>query len=91
MRIKWHFRNEPILDFSEKPAFHTKSSWNPPKEDPHLEVSLSTVEEELFTVFEKPVAHSNLSQEEWTAIRALADDRNIVIKEKQIRAPVPSI
>ena len=25
MRIKWHFRNEPTLDFSEKPAFHTKS------------------------------------------------------------------
>ena len=35
MRIKWHFRNEPTLDFSEKPAFHTSLSWNPPKGDPH--------------------------------------------------------
>ena len=26
MRIMWHFRNEPTLDFSEKSAFHTKSS-----------------------------------------------------------------
>ena len=43
MRIKWHFRNEPTLDFSEKPAFHTKSSWNPPKGDPHLQVFLSRI------------------------------------------------
>ena len=28
MRIKWHFRNEPTLNISEKSAFHTKSSWN---------------------------------------------------------------
>ena len=26
MRIKWNFRNEPTLNFSEKPSFHTKSS-----------------------------------------------------------------
>ena len=36
MRIKWHFRNEPTLDFSENPSFHTRSSWNPPKGEPHL-------------------------------------------------------
>ena len=36
MRIKWHFRSEPTLDFSENPLFHTKSSRNPPKGDPHL-------------------------------------------------------
>ena len=47
MRIKWHFRNEPTLDFSEKPAFHTKSSWNPPKGEPHLEVFLNRLEVEL--------------------------------------------
>ena len=81
MRIKWHFRNEPTLDFSEKPAFHTKSSSNPPKGDPYLVVFLSRVEEELFTVIERPVRHSNFSQEEWKAIRSLADDRNIVIQK----------
>ena len=64
MRIKWHFRNEPALDFNEKSAFHTKSSWNPPKGDPHLEVFLNRVEEQLFTVIERPVRHFNLSQEE---------------------------
>ena len=64
MRIKWLFRNEPTLDFGEKPSCHTRSSWNPPKGDPHLEVFLSKVEDELFTVIERPVRHSNLSQEE---------------------------
>ena len=63
MRIKWHFRNEPTLDFSERPSFHAKSSWNPLKGDQHLEVFLSKVEEELFTVIERPVRHSNLTQE----------------------------
>ena len=78
MWIKWHFCNEPRLDLSEKPSFHTKASWNPLKGDPHLELFLGKVEEELFTVIERPVRHSNLSQEEWKAIRSLADDRNIV-------------
>ena len=53
MSIKWHFSNEPTLDFSKKPSFHTKSPWDPPKGDPHLEPFLSKVEEELFTVIEK--------------------------------------
>ena len=81
MRIKWNFRTEPTLNFSEKPSFHTKSCWNHPKEDPHLKVFLSKVEEELFTVIERSVRHSNLSQEEWEAGRSLADDRNIAIKK----------
>ena len=74
MRIKWHFRNEPTSDFSEKPIFHSKLSGNPPKGDPHLKVFLSRVEEELFTVIERPVRHSNLSQKDRKAIRSLADD-----------------
>ena len=81
IRIKWHFRNEPILDFSEKPSFHTRSSWNPPKGDPHLEVFLSKVEEKLFTAIERPVRHSNVSHKKWKAIRSLAHDRNIVFKK----------
>ena len=42
-RIKWYFSNKPTLDFSDKPAFHTKSSWNPPIVDPHLQVFISRV------------------------------------------------
>ena len=55
---------------SEKLAFDTKSNWNPPKGHPHLEVFLSRVEEELFTVIERPVRHSNLFQEERKGIRS---------------------
>ena len=65
----------------KNPTFHTKSSCNPPKGDPHLEVFLSRVEEERFTVIARPFRYCNLSQEEWKAIRSLADHRNKVIKK----------
>ena len=81
MRIKWHFRNEPSDNFSERPAFSPKSSWKPPLGHPNLEVFLSQVENELFEITKEPTRYSNLSQEEWRAIRTLADDRSIVIKK----------
>ena len=42
---------------------------------------LSQVENELFEITKEPTRYSNLSQEEWRAIRTLADDRSIVIKK----------
>ena len=80
MRIKWHFQNEPTSDFSNITAFAPKSAWKPPKGHPNLEVFLSQVESDLFKAIERPMGYSNLSKEEWDAIRSLADDRNIVIK-----------
>ena len=80
MRIKWHFRKDPTKDFSKKHGFYTKSSWNQPKGDPHM-FFLRWKEEEVFTVIERPVRHSNLSHEEYKAIRSAAYDRNIVIKK----------
>ena len=80
MRIKWHFRNEPTLDFSNIPAFAPKSAWKPPKGHPNLEVFLSQVESDLFKAIERPIGYSNLLKEEWDGIRSLVDDRNIVIK-----------
>ena len=81
MRIKWHFRNEISEDFSEVPAFSPKSSWNPPQGHPNLEVYLSQVENELFSIADKPIRYSNLSKEEWIAMTSLADNRSIVIKK----------
>ena len=69
MRIKWHFRNEISEDFSEVPAFPPKSSWNPPQGHPNLEVYLSQVENELFSIADEPIRYSNLSKEEWIAMR----------------------
>ena len=46
-----------------------------------LEVFLSQVQNELFKLPQADIKYSNLSQEEWNAIRSLADDRNIIIKK----------
>ena len=42
---------------------------------------MSKVEQELFKTIETPIRYSNLSNDEWKAIRSLADDRSIVIKK----------
>ena len=81
MRLKWHFRNDTTPNFSEIPAFRPKSTWNPPKRQPNLEVFLSEVEKELFKCPDKNLGYSNLSREEWKAMHSLADDRSIVIKK----------
>ena len=75
MRIKWHCRNESSENFSEIPSFRPKSSWKPPKGNPNLELFLSKVEQDLFKTIETPTRYSNLSSDEWKAIRSLADDR----------------
>ena len=81
MRIKWHFRNEPTQDFSDKPAFSAKSTWNPSKGHPNIEVFLSQIEHKLFQISDKCLPYSNLTKEEWLAVKSLADDRSIVIKK----------
>ena len=64
---------------SKIPAFRYKSSWLPPKDHPGLPIFLSQLEKELFTNdLDKP-SQSNLSDEEWKALRDLAWDHNIVI------------
>ena len=81
MRIKWHFRNESSENFSTMPAFRSNSSWKPPTGHPNLEVFLSCAEKELFEDIGTSLRYSNLSTEEWKAIRSLVDDRSIVIKK----------
>ena len=81
MRINWHFRNEISEDFSDVPALSPMSSWNSPQGYPNLKVYLSQVANELFSIADEPIRYSNLSKEEWIAMRSLADDRSIVIKK----------
>ena len=88
IRCKWHFRNEVSETFSEIPAFRSKSSWFPPKGHASLKIFLSQLEKELFTNdLDKP-SQSNLSAEEWKALRNLASDRSIVIKGADKGSPV---
>ena len=81
MHFKWYFCNEPSSEFIETPSFTPKFSWKPPKGHSSLEVFLSEIEKEIFAIPDSRLGYSNLSQEEWQAMRSLADDRNIVIKK----------
>ena len=81
MRLKWHFHNEPTPNFKEAPVFAPKSTWKTPKGHPSLEVFLSQIEKELFELEKTSLGYSNFSKEEWQAMRALANDRSIVIKK----------
>ena len=48
---------------------------------PNIEVLLSKIEQEIFKEVQSPLGYSNLSKEEWKAVRSLANDRNTVIKK----------
>ena len=83
MRIKRNFRNEPSGVFSDKPAFHPKSSWKPPPGHPGLELFLSQIEKDIFEslVIDSTLINANMNKEEWDVLKGLADDRSIVIKK----------
>ena len=83
MIIQWYFQNEIPENFSEVPAFFPKSSWNPPQGHSNLEMYLSQVETELFSVADEPIRYSNLSKKEWIAMRSLVDNRSIVVKREE--------
>ena len=79
-RTKWFWVRVQLQSLR---VLSDKSSWNSSKEEPRFEVFLIRVEEQLFTVIERPVRHFILSQEEWNVIKALADDTNAVIKKRK--------
>ena len=80
MRLKWYFRNEPTSDFSENQWFTPKSSWKPPTRYPNLEVFLSELEKQIFKIVDSKLGYSSFSKEKWQAMRALADEKSLVIK-----------
>ena len=80
MRCRRHFRNEPSDDFSNVPAFRPNSQWNPPTGHPCGELFLSRLENELFSFLPGKPQSYNLTNEEWKAMRNLAEDRSIIIK-----------
>ena len=75
MRIRWNFRDQPYENFSDKPAFHPKSNWKPSR--------LSQLEQEIFNglLNDSISLPSNMSKEEWEALRGIPDDRSIVVKQ----------
>ena len=83
MPIRWNFRDQPSEDFSDKPTFRPKSNWKPPPGHPGLEPFLSQLEKEIFNglLNDSISLPSNMSKEEWEALKGVADNRNIVIKQ----------
>ena len=80
--IKWNFRNETSPAFSEILSFTPNSFWKSRGGHPNLEVFLNQTEHEIFKTCEKPLGYSNLSMDDWKAVRLLSDDRNTIIKKQ---------
>ena len=50
MRCKWHFRNDITESFRETPPILNKSTWNPPQGHPALEMLLSQMKADVFSL-----------------------------------------
>ena len=57
-----------------------KSKFNPKRKDAAIEIYLSCLEKEIFSL-DKKLSYSNLTKEERQAISSLRDDTSIIIKE----------
>ena len=64
MGLQWFLHDGPIPSFSKTPDFITKSSWNPSKGHPCLEVYLSQAEKELFEFSASHLCYSNFTKED---------------------------
>ena len=73
LRLMWHYRNE-------EQEIKKKSKFNPKRKDTAIEIYLSCLEEEIFSL-DKKLSYSNLRKEERQAIYSLRDDTSIIIKE----------
>ena len=80
MRCKWYFRNESQDIPSEIFTYKPKSTWNPPKVSPTLELFLSKVKEDIFSVLPWPPKKFNLSKKDYLTMRSLQNDRSVIIK-----------
>ena len=60
-----------------------RCSWKPPPGHPGLELFLGQIEKDIFQnlVKDSTPINSNMTKEEWDALKRLADDRSIVIKK----------
>ena len=80
MRSKSHFRNESQYIPSEVSTYKLKSTWNPPKGSPALELFLRKVKEDIFSVLPEHPKKFNLNREEYLSMRSLQNDRSVIIK-----------
>ena len=76
MCIRLNLCDQPYDDFSDKLVFHNKFNLKPPPGHPGLELFLSKLEQEIFNGPPNDFISipSNMSEEEWEALRGLTDD-----------------
>ena len=80
MRCKWYFRNESQDIPSEVSTFKLKSTWNSPKGSPALELFISKVKEDIFSVLPGHSKKFNLNREEYLTMRSLQNEGSVIIK-----------
>ena len=80
MRCRWYFRNESQYIPSQVSTCKLKSTWNPPKGSPALELFLNKVKEDIFSVLPGRPKKFNLNREEYLTMRSLQNDRSVIIK-----------
>ena len=79
MSCGWYFRIAPSDNFSNVSAFRPKPHWKLPTGHRSVELFLSRLEKELFSLLPgKP--RSYIAKEEWKAMRNLLENRSIIIK-----------
>ena len=80
LRYRWYIRNEPTDNFRNVPAFRPKSFSNAPASHPCVELFLSRLEKETFSIFTRKPQRYNFMKEEGKAMGNLAEDGSIIIK-----------
>ena len=80
MRCKWFFRNERQENISETSQFKSKSTWNPPKVAPALELFLTLTEKDILSVLPGKATNYNFCKEEYLTMCSLQNDRSVVTK-----------
>ena len=72
--------SDPWYIPSEVTTYKLKSTWNPPKGPPALELFLSKVQEDIFSVLPGHPKKFNLNRGEYLSMRCLQNDRSVIIK-----------
>ena len=80
MRCKWYFRNESQDIPSEVSTFKLKSTWNSPKGSPALELFISKVKEDIFSILPGHPKKFQLNSEEYLIMRSVQNDRSVITK-----------
>ena len=90
MMCKLSFRNELTENCSEPFALNVKSNWIPPYGHSTIEIFVSKLEKEVFSVLPGTRLDYNLSTEEWLAVKGLVEDQNIITKNTITRISLPA-